>query len=350
MERPTVLALTIVRLLMTVSVATAHQQHPTSVPPLIKVPLSYYASAGMSVEVADGRTIHLVCMGKGSPTVILNAGSGDWSAIWSKVQPTVARRTRVCSWDRAGYGFSGPSSKVQTVDNTTADLAAALSKARIIAPYVLVGHSMGSYEALLFADRFRHRVKGMVLVDPSIPGQTEIFLRAAPAFSAYSARAMHAESEKLLGCALSPQASTKGRPVSCREYPADYPRSLSAALSRLDAMPDRAKTAASLQANFARSSAMVLNPRRTYGAMPLTVLTATAKVTLPNDAPAAARREIPALEAEWVRGHKALAALSTRGTHRFVPGSAHYIQLEKPEVVVAAIEQMIETVRHPSRR
>lgn len=350
MEGPTVLALTIVRLLMTVSAASAPQQHRTSVPPLNKVPLSYYASAGISVALTDGRTIHLVCMGNGSPTVLLNAGAGDWSAIWSKVQPAVARHTRICAWDRAGYGFSGPSSKVQTVDNTTADLAEALSRAGIMAPYVLVGHSMGSYEALLFADRFRRRVQGMVLVDPSIPNQTAIFLRAAPAFSAYSAQAMHAESERLLGCAFSREASTSGGRGNCRDYPADYPRSLATALSKLDAMPDRARTAASLLANFATSAALAQNSRRTYGAMPLTVLTATAKVTLPSDAPAAARREIPAVEAEWVRGHKALAALSTRGTHRFVRGSGHYIQLEKPDVVIAVIERMIDSVRHPSRR
>jgi pimeloyl-ACP methyl ester carboxylesterase len=229
-------------------------------------------------------------------------------------------------------------------------LAETLSRAGIMAPYVLVGHSMGSYEALLFADRFRGRVQGMVLVDPSIPNQTAIFLRAAPAVSAYSAKAMHAESERLLGCALSRKASTSRGRGNCRDYPADYPRSLATALSRLDAMPDRARTAASLLANFGRSAALAQNSRRTYGAMPLTVLTATAKVTLPNDAPAAARREIPAVEAEWVRGHKALAALSTRGTHRFVRGSGHYIQLEKPDVVIAVIERMIDSVRRPSRR
>jgi pimeloyl-ACP methyl ester carboxylesterase len=337
-------------LLMTASTAIAPRQHRVPGSLIVESPLSLYVNAGRSIPLADGRILHIVCMGKGSPTVILNAGAGDWSAIWSKVQPTVASHTRVCAWDRAGYGFSGASSKVQTVDNTTADLAEALAAGGIAGPYILVGHSMGSYEALLFADRFRSRVKGMVLIDPSIPDQAAIFLRAAPAFSAYSAQATREEAKRLLDCALSARASTKLPGTTCRQYPGDYPASLSAALSRLDAMPDRAKTAASLQANFAASAALAQNSQRTYGAMPLTVLTAGAKVVLPNEAPAAAKREIPALEAEWVRGHEAMAALSTRGSNRLVRGSAHYIQLEKPKVVIAAIVQMIETVRQPSLR
>jgi len=344
------LASTIVPFLMTASTAIAPQPHRVSGLPIVESPLSLYVSAGRSVALADGRILHVVCMGKGSPTVILNAGAGDWSAIWSKVQPAVARHTRVCAWDRAGYGFSGASSKVQTVDNTTADLAEALAAGDIAGPYIVVGHSMGSYEALLFADRFRSRVQGMVLIDPSIPNQAAIFLRAAPAFSAYSAQATREEAKRLLDCALPARASTNPPGTTCRQYPADYPASLSAALSRLDAMPDRAKTAASLQANFATSAALAQNSHRTYGAMPLTVLTAGAKVALPNEAPAAAKREIAAVEAEWVRGHEAMAALSTRGSHRLVRSSAHYIQLEKPEVVIAAIEQMIETVRQPSGR
>lgn len=349
MEGPTVLASTLMPLLMTLSLAGTPQQHRLSDSAIVASPLSLYASAGGRVALANGRIIHLVCMGKGSPTVLLNAGAGDWSAIWSKVQPAVARHTKVCAWDRAGYGLSGPSHQAQTVDNTTADLVEALAKAHIGAPYVLVGHSMGSYEALLFADRFRRRVQGMVLVDPSIPDQTAIFRRIAPAFSVYSAEAMQAESRRLLGCALGRDAGRRVKLGSCRGYPAEYPAPLLTKLSRLDAMPDRARTAASLEANFGASAALVRNPDRAYGAMPVAVLTAGGKIQLPKEAPAAAKREIPSLEAEWVRGHEALAALSTRGTHRFVPGSGHYIQLEKPEAVIAAIEQMVERVRHRSR-
>src|SRR5205814_1606569 len=114
-------------------------------------------------RLPDGRTIHLVCMGQGSPVVILTAGEAGWSIAWNKVQPGVAAKTRVCAWDRAGLAFSSPSPKPPTVDNAASDLQAALAAAGIAGPYVVVGHSLGAYESLLLADRQPSKVVGMVL-------------------------------------------------------------------------------------------------------------------------------------------------------------------------------------------
>src|SRR6187431_2220157 len=93
--------------------------------------LAQYASTEDSVRLPDGRSIHLVCTGDGSPSVILLAGMADWSVAWNRVQPAVAARTRVCAWDRAGLGLSDPPAKPQMVDATTADLEAALAAADI---------------------------------------------------------------------------------------------------------------------------------------------------------------------------------------------------------------------------
>ena len=65
-------------------------------------------------------------MGQGSPTVILSAGMGNWAETWRKIQPAVAARTRVCAWDRAGFGFSTPSPEPQDVTHTTKDLERSL--------------------------------------------------------------------------------------------------------------------------------------------------------------------------------------------------------------------------------
>lgn len=131
--------------------------------------LSAYAQPQTLVTLAGGRKINLVCEGKGSPTVILTAGAGDWSASWNAVLPLVARTTRVCAWDRPGFGYSDASSETQSADNLAQDLAAALTAANVAAPYVLVGHSAGSFETLVFADSHPSEVAGMVLVDPSLP-------------------------------------------------------------------------------------------------------------------------------------------------------------------------------------
>lgn len=79
------------------------------------------------VHIGNGRTINLVCLGHGSPTVILTAGLGNWSLAWERVQRPLAKRTRVCAWDRAGYGFSSPSPESQDIVHTTEDLERALT-------------------------------------------------------------------------------------------------------------------------------------------------------------------------------------------------------------------------------
>ena len=108
-----------------------------------------YEKPTLVATIGKGRTISWTCVGYGTPTVILTAGAGDWSAVWRKVQGAVGETTRTCAWDRAGFGFSSPSTEVQDVTHTEADLERALAAAGIRGPYVLVSHSLGSYEALL---------------------------------------------------------------------------------------------------------------------------------------------------------------------------------------------------------
>src|SRR6185312_5884574 len=146
---------------------SASGQAPAPVDPS----LAAYARTKDSARLPDGRVIHMVCMGQGSPTVILTAGWGGWAISWNKVQPAVARKTRVCAWDRAGFGMSQLSPKPQTIDNTTGDLEAALKAAKIAGPYVAVGQSLGGLEMLLFKDRQPRNVVGMVLVDPTTPAR-----------------------------------------------------------------------------------------------------------------------------------------------------------------------------------
>src|SRR4051794_25474200 len=132
---------------------------------------------GILARIAEGKTIHIKCMGTGSPTVILTAGLGD--SEWQKVQPQVARVTKVCFWDRYGSGFSSKGTGRETVAETTADLMAALKVARVAGPFVAVGHSLGAFESLLWKDRAPKAVVGMVLVDPSIPDQDDRLKKAA---------------------------------------------------------------------------------------------------------------------------------------------------------------------------
>ena len=81
------------------------------------------------VHIAGARTINLVCLGQGSPTVVLTAGLNGWSLVWNQVQPPLARRTRVCAWDPAGFGFSSSSPEPQNAIHKTRDLEQTLKGA-----------------------------------------------------------------------------------------------------------------------------------------------------------------------------------------------------------------------------
>jgi len=245
-----------------------------------------YGSKPDLVALPNGREIHMVCMGHGSPTVVMTAGLGDWSVTWNKVQPTIARRVRVCAWDRAGFGFSGPSSERQTVDRTTTDLEWALGAAKIPGPYILVGHSSGSYETLLFKDRHPTEVIGMVLVDPAYPDQAAISTRTTPLVAASTKAWDEGGAAISLRCAtlLESGALKVGGadPDGCLSIPPEYPDALRERSLRLYTNPNMLKTAASLFATFADSSRLVVNKDRAYGAMPLRVLTADTLLAAPN--------------------------------------------------------------------
>lgn len=83
------------------------------------------APLGKLVDVG-GRKLHLYCTGQGSPTVVLESGAGSFSIDWALVQPEVAKITRVCSYDRAGYGWSAPRPEWDTVEQVTHDLDSVL--------------------------------------------------------------------------------------------------------------------------------------------------------------------------------------------------------------------------------
>ena len=122
-----------------------------------------------------GYKMHIDCLGEGAPTVILESGLGDSYLSWRKVQPEIAKFTRVCSYDRAGLGYSDASPQPRTSKVIAGELHALLKAAGVPPPYVLVGHSMGGFNVRLFASLYRNEVSGMVLVDASHPDQDNRF-------------------------------------------------------------------------------------------------------------------------------------------------------------------------------
>lgn len=122
-----------------------------------------------------GFKMHIHCMGEGSPTVILETLSGGTSSYWGWVQPEVAKERRVCTYDRAGRGWSESDPEPQSLTRTVRNLYTLLANANVEGPYVLVGHSIGGIYIRQFAAEHPDDVVGMVLVDAAHPYQYDRF-------------------------------------------------------------------------------------------------------------------------------------------------------------------------------
>jgi len=328
-------------------------------PPAADPSLLPYASTKDSVRLPDGRKFHLVCMGQGSPVVILSTGAADWSIDWNRVQPAVASKTRVCAWDRAGFGLSELPPQIQTVLDTTTDLQAALKAGGVDGPYVMVGMSIGAYESLILADREPAKVVGMVLLDPTVPDQANLERRTAPTLSAMGPR-RDPFGTFLQTCIAALRVGTLKvggpDPDGCwhPRSPPNWPPELVAAMDR---HPESSSTEGILAAlentaawtggseTLKRDYKLIVKPNRTYGRMPIVVLSADERPNLPPNFPAAARAEVPRALAARQHAKQAYAALSTRGVYRVIPDSTHDMVQSTWLAVIDAIDEVVDEAR-----
>lgn len=145
-------------------------------------------AAGERIDIG-GRSLYLDCRGRGTPTVILEAGSGSDSATWSAVQDELATTTRTCAYDRPGHGRSDAGPR-QTLAGAAADLRALLAAAGEPGPYIVVGHSLGGAYGRVFVATYRGDVAGLVLVDAFDPDLEEAWIHPllGPLRDEYEAR------------------------------------------------------------------------------------------------------------------------------------------------------------------
>jgi pimeloyl-ACP methyl ester carboxylesterase len=119
------------------------------------------------------RLMHLYCSGTGAPTIIIEAGAGANSLGWQGVQPKLSQLTRVCTYDRAGHGWSQPGAGPRDAEAIVRELHALLDQAGVQRPLVLTGHSAGGLYVREYAREFPAEVAGVVLIDSSSPQQID---------------------------------------------------------------------------------------------------------------------------------------------------------------------------------
>lgn len=185
----------------------------------------FTAVAGAATTPAPGRLVdlgghrlHLHCTGRGAPTVVIENGFDELSTDWTRVQERVARTTRICTYDRAGYGWSDPGPFPRTFDQINLELRDALRAAGEKAPIVLAAHSFGGGVVRQYARTYGPDVAGLVLVDIVSENQRiRMGDRAAYIADSAQGRAIPAPHETMTG-------ADRGGPGSPHDAAADSER------------------------------------------------------------------------------------------------------------------------------
>jgi pimeloyl-ACP methyl ester carboxylesterase len=306
------------------------------------------APSGRLVDVGGFR-LHLHCAGAGSPSIILDAALGASSVSWSLVQPELVTLTRVCSYDRAGFGWSDAGPLPRTAGRIADELHTLLQRAHVPSPFLLVGHSFGGLVAQIFAHRFQSEVAGLVLVDPA---HAEDWVRPAPKeqvlidrgvrlcrYGAIAARVGVARAVTAL-VGLGQLALARGlvkvvsRGRLSRQDEAilapieKLPPEVRPVLAQFWTKPRFFEALGSQIESISISAAEVLEATADgFGNLPL--------VTISSTNPGEYR----------LRQQDRLARLSTRGRHLIASNSGHWIPLDQPAVVIDAVKEMLGAVR-----
>lgn len=298
--------------------------------------MNFFAEPQRLVKINCRRRINIWRSGQGSPTVVLAPGFMALTFDWARVQPALARTTQVVSYDHAGQGFSDPGPLPRSPAQHAADLKALLLGAGIDPPYVLVGLSMGNFEARHFAHAHPDEVVGMVLVDPSFGGMAGRLLKATPSDQVWiDSRLIHLKRCEAAARAGDLRPGTDAY-AACVHHP--QPDITDALNTTYHDMSLRASYWRALASEY--SASMREGADWSLGDMPLIVLSAGARERSPLPA-----EEAEAVERVWAEGHEQLAALSTRGVRRTVPDSRHAIQWDRPQAVIDAVLEVIAETR-----
>ena len=257
-----------------------------------------------------GYRLHLWCTGDGAPAVILDTGLGGSSAGWGFVQPGVAQFTRVCSYDRAGMGYSDPGPSPRTARRIASELAELLARSGIAGPVVLVGASIAGFDVRVFASDYPERTAGLVLVDASHEDdahEVPPMARFVPLLSTIGALRLFD---------VSFGQSIESLAPSVRQF---------AQATRFRAAGYQAS--ADEITHIRESAEQVRSSRR--------------KLTIPVLVVTGAR----GADENWRRSQQDQASLSERGCLIVAQQSGHVVAADQPEIVVDAIRRAVETAR-----
>jgi len=287
-----------------------------------------YPPPGQMVDIGGGTRLHIHCEGKGTPAVILDSGLGGTSLDWVLTQPEIAKTTRVCSYDRAGMGWSDAGPMPRTPKRIAGELHALLQAAHIDGPYVLVGHSLGGKNIRMFAAEYPSEVVGMVLVDarneymdfhitPREKQELADQLRSTP---------LQYKIGRFFGYVRLFGGTLAGAPT--------MPPETRKTIALLDTA-DRSIDAVVSEGTNLATDDVELRDKSALGDKPLIVIAAGENMKA---------------NANWRTAQHLQAGFSHDGRLIVAEKSGHYIQWAQPALVIAAVREVVEKVRKAGRK
>jgi pimeloyl-ACP methyl ester carboxylesterase len=290
---------------------------------------------GRLVQVDDVST-HIYCAGEGSPTAVLVSGLGDDWTPWGFVLHDVAAKTRVCAYDRAGLGWSAASPSARTSRNIASELEATLNAAGEKGPYILVGHSSGGLHIREYRAQHLDKVVGMLFLDSASPGQ---FQRIPEWQAVWAGERSHLKTLTWLSYLAEPRVSG-----FCTSLPPKYPdqfRDAALATEKHSCDSTMLLTVVGELDRFGESQDEVSSDSNSLASLPVTVISHDPDKPIVDLSPEINRRA----EATWAEMQMELTKLSSHGKHLVAKGSGHYVQTDRPDLVISSIHDLVEQCR-----
>lgn len=284
-----------------------------------------FPQEGRSVDIG-GYKLNINCAGQGSPTVILEAGLAVPAPSWRTTQAGIAKFTRVCWYDRAGYGWSDPGPMPRTTSQIVTELHRLLQNSGERPPYILVGHSTGGPIVRIYAFRYAGQVAGLVLVDP---GHEDLkFSDNVQKIADGELR--QRQRDRQLGPILYWLGISRfaARNVIDNSSPSDPEPEF-----RYFAIQPKFITTAANETENLTEGKDELRAAGSLGDKPLVVLIGeNSLLNLPVSPEEKAEANL-----SWIEFEKRLADLSSRGKWVIVPGAGHMLPFERPDAIVSAV-------------
>jgi pimeloyl-ACP methyl ester carboxylesterase len=273
-----------------------------------------------------GHRLHLHSQGNGSPAVIIDAGLSGASYDWETVATGISAFSSVCTYDRAGYGWSDLGPRPRTSQRAVAELRALLRAAKIEPPFILVGHSWGGLNVRLYASEHPGEVAGVVLVDAlntdGLPPDSN-FNEVSPVLKFLKATAC-CGSTWLAAPAFIKEPSNDRAALKLRQGMLSRAKSIRAICDELEG-----------EANWLAVRSVL----RPLGNLPVAVISRHIVERPSTDS-------LALTDQDWLRGQKALPQISSNSTFIMAHTDIHDLQFHEPELIVNAVRQMVGSVRN----